>query len=232
MLPTKFQINWCCGFRGEDFFRNWPIRNKNCLWWPCLLTGLDEMSNIYRGPAIDASYQVSFHLAKRFQKRRFFLNRPIRNKNCLGRPCLLMDRDKMSNLQRGPSIDASYQVSLHLAEGFQRRSLKCEKLTDRRRTQSDGKSSNCLWQGEVKNYQEFQRFCLKNFFSSIITFQSRNYLCITRKSLQRFLILHDECALSEFAKCVSPVRHDYQNLCRFCQGLTQDWYFAIEINED
>jgi hypothetical protein len=36
----------------------------------------------------------------------------------------------MSNLYRGPSIDASYQLSLHLAEGFQRRRLKCEKLTD------------------------------------------------------------------------------------------------------
>jgi hypothetical protein len=34
----------------------------------------------------------------------------------------------MSNLYRGPSIDASYQVSVHLAEGFQRRRLKCEKL--------------------------------------------------------------------------------------------------------
>jgi hypothetical protein len=33
----------------------------------------------------------------------------------------------------GPSIDASYQVSVHLAEGFQRRRLKCEKLTDDRR---------------------------------------------------------------------------------------------------
>jgi hypothetical protein len=31
---------------------------------------------------------------------------------------------------RGPSIDASYQVLVHLAEGFQRRRLKCEKLTD------------------------------------------------------------------------------------------------------
>jgi hypothetical protein len=28
------------------------------------------------------------------------------------------------------SLDASYQVSLHLAEVFQRRRLKCEKLTD------------------------------------------------------------------------------------------------------
>jgi hypothetical protein len=40
-----------------------------------------------------------------------------------------MDQDEISNLYRGPSIDASYQVSVHLAEGFQRRRLKCEKLT-------------------------------------------------------------------------------------------------------
>jgi hypothetical protein len=31
------------------------------------------MSNLYRGPSIDASYQVSVHLTKRFQRRRFFL---------------------------------------------------------------------------------------------------------------------------------------------------------------
>ena len=36
----------------------------------------------------------------------------------------------MSNLYRGPSIDASYQVSVHLAKGFQRRKLKCKKLMD------------------------------------------------------------------------------------------------------
>jgi hypothetical protein len=41
-----------------------------------------------------------------------------------------MDQDEMSNLYRGRSIDASYQVSVHLAEGFLRRRLKCEKLTD------------------------------------------------------------------------------------------------------
>jgi hypothetical protein len=53
------------------FFRNQPIRNKNCLWQPCLLTVRDEMSNLYRGPAIVASYQVSVHVAKQFQWRRF-----------------------------------------------------------------------------------------------------------------------------------------------------------------
>ena len=36
----------------------------------------------------------------------------------------------MSNLYREPSIDASYQVSVHLTKRFQRRRLKCEKLTD------------------------------------------------------------------------------------------------------
>jgi hypothetical protein len=31
---------------------------------------------------------------------------------------LLMDRNEMSNLYKGPSIDVSYQVSVHLAKGF------------------------------------------------------------------------------------------------------------------
>jgi hypothetical protein len=29
MLPTKFRCIWPSGFRGEDFKKNWPIRNKN-----------------------------------------------------------------------------------------------------------------------------------------------------------------------------------------------------------
>ena len=33
---------------------------------------------------------------------------------------LLTDRDEIGNLYRGPSLDASYQVSVHWAEGFQR----------------------------------------------------------------------------------------------------------------
>ena len=103
----------------------------------------DEMSNLYRGPSIYVSFQVSVHMifhrcflpsfgsfGYAVSEEKIFLNRPIRNKNYLWWPCLLMDRDKMSNLYRGPSIYVSFQVSVHMIEGFQRRILKCEKLTD------------------------------------------------------------------------------------------------------
>ena len=131
MLPTKFQ------------------------WQPCLLTDRDEMSNLHRGHSIDASYQVSVvamfvnrsgrneqslqrtchrgflpsfgSFGQAVSEEKIFLNRPIRNKNFLWWPCLVMDHNKMCTLQREPSIDASYQVSVYLAEGFQRRRLKCEK---------------------------------------------------------------------------------------------------------
>jgi hypothetical protein len=113
------------------------------VWWPCLLTDWDKMSNLYNwGLSIDASYQVSVHLAKRFQRRRFLkIGQSETRIACapVWWPCLLMDRDKMCNLYRGPSIDASYQVSVHMAEGFQRRRLKCEKLTDDRWRTTDAK---------------------------------------------------------------------------------------------
>ena len=80
----------------EKIFRNRPIRNKNCLWSPCLLTNRDEMSTFFRGPSIDAFYRISVHLAMRYQRRRFFRNQPIRNKNCLWWPCLLTNQDEMS----------------------------------------------------------------------------------------------------------------------------------------
>ena len=85
MLPTKFRIIWPCGFRG--IFRNRPIRNKNRLWWPRLLMDRDRMSNLYRGPSIDASYQVSVHLAMWFQRRFLEIDQSETRITCGGLAC-------------------------------------------------------------------------------------------------------------------------------------------------
>jgi hypothetical protein len=61
----------------------WKVLYKDC---SSMFVNGSQMSNLYRGPSIDATYHVSVHLAKQFQSRRCFRNRPISNKNCLWRP--------------------------------------------------------------------------------------------------------------------------------------------------
>jgi hypothetical protein len=74
--------------------------DNSCFW----------LADFYRGPAIDASCQVSVHLAEQFQRRRSLEINQSETRNCLCRPCLSTERDEMSNHYRGPAIDASYQV--------------------------------------------------------------------------------------------------------------------------
>jgi hypothetical protein len=65
-------------------------------------------------PSIDASYQISIHLATQFQRKiLFFGNQPIRNKSCQWQQCFLPFVNEMFNLYKRPSIHASYQVSVH-----------------------------------------------------------------------------------------------------------------------
>ena len=75
------------------------------------------MANFHRGHAIDASYQASVHLAKQFQRKIFFrIDQPEKKIACGSR--LYSNRDEMRKLYKGPSIDAAYQVSIHLAQRF------------------------------------------------------------------------------------------------------------------
>jgi hypothetical protein len=71
MLPTKFRFIWPSGFRGEDLKKS-SNQKQELPVVAMFLMDRDKMSKVYRGPSIDASYLVSVHLAKRFQRRRFF----------------------------------------------------------------------------------------------------------------------------------------------------------------
>ena len=72
MLPTKFRFILINQFQRRRFFRTQLIRNKNCLWWPCLLTDQDEMSNLYTGPSMNAFYQVSVHFGQAVSEEKIF----------------------------------------------------------------------------------------------------------------------------------------------------------------
>jgi hypothetical protein len=69
-MDASYQVRfiWSSGFRVEEFFRNRPISIKNCLWRPCVLRIEPKLTIFIEGPSIYASYQVSIHLAKRFQR--------------------------------------------------------------------------------------------------------------------------------------------------------------------
>ena len=112
----------CCSFgkvvSEEKFFQKSTKQKQE---WPVaamLVNGLGQNQQ-----SLQRTFHISVHLGKRFQRRRFFRNQPIKNKNGLWWPCLLMDWSYMSNLYREPSKDASYQVSVHLAKRFHRRFL-------------------------------------------------------------------------------------------------------------
>ena len=71
MLPTEFRFIWPSGFREEEFKKSANQKNESSVA-PMFVNGSGLNEQSYRGPSIDASYQVSVHLAKRFQRRRFF----------------------------------------------------------------------------------------------------------------------------------------------------------------
>ena len=126
LILLNICIPVCCNF----YLKNTLSYNKLEAQWTeaASLTFHSALRKLNTQPSIhvhvDASYQVSVHLAWQFQRRRFFRYWPIRNKNCLCWPCLLTNRDEMSNLHRGHSIDDACHVSVNLAKWFQRRFKK------------------------------------------------------------------------------------------------------------
>ena len=96
MLPTKFRFIWPSGFRGEEFKKSANQKPESPVA-AMLVNGLGRnehsLQRIFHRCFLPSF--VSFGQA--VSEEKIFRNHPIRNKNCLWRPCLLMDRDEMSN---------------------------------------------------------------------------------------------------------------------------------------
>ena len=56
---------------GEKICLTLANQKQELLWWPCFLAEWSQMKKLYRRSYIDASCQVCFNLAKKFQRRRF-----------------------------------------------------------------------------------------------------------------------------------------------------------------
>ena len=123
MIPTKFRFIWLSGLRGEDFLEINQSETRIVCGRRLFVNGSGRNEQFLQR-TFQRCYLLSYgSFGQMVSEEKNLKNQPIRNKNRLWQPCLLTDRDKMSNLYRGPSIDASYQVSVHLAMRFQRRRL-------------------------------------------------------------------------------------------------------------
>ena len=101
MLPTTFRSIWPSCFRVEHFQKS--TNQKQELAVAAMFVNGSGQN--------EQSLQRTFHrcflpsfgsFGKAVSQDKIFRNRPIRNKNCLWQPYLLMDQDEMSNLYRGP----------------------------------------------------------------------------------------------------------------------------------
>ena len=120
-IPARFGLIWLSGFRGEDlnviFYQNMP-----------------NLHNRYKSAERKISQQQQWAIK---------ISSPLFS-ILAWRPSWLEVRVTGHNFGRGPSKDYSTKVWLQLAKWFLRRRLKCEMLTDGRRTKSDGNTSHGL----------------------------------------------------------------------------------------
>jgi hypothetical protein len=82
-LHVYYMMDFCVTEKSNNNRRRFFIKLTNQKQeLPMMAMFVNGSSNIYRGPSIDASYQVSNHLAKRFQRRIIFFKSEVLYRDC------------------------------------------------------------------------------------------------------------------------------------------------------
>jgi hypothetical protein len=119
-------------------------------WWPSWISDRQTIHKFSTGPPNDHSCKITIQLVWWFLTRRFSRFQPIRTRYWPWKPCWIFDLHQKHKSGRGSSNEHLWQVWLKSVHWFQRRRVKCEKLTDGRRALTHDKSSHDLWPGELK----------------------------------------------------------------------------------
>ena len=166
MLPTKFLFIRQSGFRGEIFFQKSTTQKQELSVAAMFVNGSELNEQSFKGLSKNASYQVSIHLAKRFQRRSFF-QKSTNQKQELSVAAMFVNGSELNEQSfKGFSKDASYQVSIHLAKRFQRRSFFQKSSNQKQELPVVAMFVN----GSGRNEQSLQRTFHKCFIPSFGSF--------------------------------------------------------------
>ena len=131
MLPTKFWFIWPSGFGGEDFLKS--ANQKQELSVVAMFVNGSGWNEQSLSRTFHRCFLPSFGSFDQAVSEKIFKNRPIRKQE-LPEVAMFVNRSGQNEQFLERTFHRCFlPIFVHLAERFQRRRLKCEKLTDDRR---------------------------------------------------------------------------------------------------
>ena len=141
-IPARFGLIWFSGFRGEDlnviFYQNMPNLHNRYISVERKISQKNSEYMLNYSLPCSCSYNLSSFWLTLKQQWTIKISSPL-FLFLAWQPSWLEVGITGHIFERGPSKDHSTKVWLQLVQWFLRRRLKCEMLTDGRRTTDDGR---------------------------------------------------------------------------------------------